>query len=445
MNFPGLESDKGQLRIFEIEKDKGVKKKFFIIIAAIVLLAILAGLTVFSSFLAKSHLSNQTFINQPISFPEPSENKERQEFKELSLIIPPGKSLAELLSSFLPYRLIHELIRASLPIYNLNRIKAGHNLVIKTLASGEFHSLAYEIDSSQYLEIRRENKTYLASLQSLPVEKRLCYLTGEIKGSLIEALNQLGEKDYLALSLAEIFAWNIDFYLDLRAGDSFSLIFEKNFRSNEFIGYGDILAAQIINQGKKYQAFRFLNPRTGKVDYFDAEGKSLKKDFLRSPIRYARITSRYSYRRLHPIHKIYRPHYGIDYAAPLGTPVQATADGVVTFVGFNGSSGRMIRLRHKNGYETLYLHLGNFAPEIRLGLQVKAGDVIGYVGSSGESTGPHLDYRIIYHGRYINPLAWRFEPAASLPSEYLETFKNSIKIYEYLLSTPLHLANLIIF
>lgn len=439
MNYRGLKVVKNHLRIvFKIKKDNWVKK-IGVILSAAVLLAILVGF--FSSY----HIFNQAYLDQHISPVEPSEVNSPQEFKEHCLIIPPGKSMADLLSPFLSYPLIHELIMTSFPVYNLNRIRAGHNLIIRTLASGEFYSLTYEINKSQYVEIRRENNSYSASLQSIPFERRLCYLSGEIKESLIEALTQLGERDYLALSLAEIFAWNIDFYLDLRSGDTFSLVFEKNYRHKEFIGYGDILAAQIVNQGKRYQAFRFVNPRTGQADYFDAEGKSLKKDFLRSPIKYARITSRYSHRRLHPIHKIYRPHYGIDYAAPLGTPVQATADGVVTFADWNGSSGRMIRLRHKNGYETLYLHLGNFSPEIRIGSKVKAGDIIGYVGSSGESTGPHLDYRIIYHGRYINPLSWRFEPATPLPSEYLETFKNKIEIYERLLSPPFWLAEPLIF
>jgi len=380
---------------------------------------------------------------QKISVQAIPEKENIQPLKEHKITISRGKTITELLSPFLPHKLISELLATSSPLYNLNRIMAGHNLTLRLLESGDFHSLTYEINNEQYLEIRKDNDGFLASLKILPLEKKLCFLSGEIKGSLIEALNQLEEKDYLALSLAEIFAWEIDFYLDLRAGDSFALIFEKNYRENEFVGYGNILAAQIINQGKKYQAFRFLHPETGRADYFDAQGKSLRKEFLRSPIKYARITSRYSHRRLHPIQKIYRPHYGVDYAAPVGTPVQATADGLVTFAGWNGPSGRMIRLRHKNGYETLYLHLRNFAPGIKVGARVKAGDIIGYVGSTGESTGPHLDYRIIHHGRYINPLAWRFEPANPLPAEYLEVFKNEIKFYEFLLNNPLWFARLL--
>ncbi len=361
MSFRGLKFSKNHLEVvFKIEKETRIKKRRPVILLGIAFLAIIAGY-----FLFKSQSIDQSFLNQQISPIEISETDSPPGFKEHSLIIPPGKSIADLLSSFLPYQLIHELVMTSFPVYNLNQIKAGHNLVIRTLENGGFHSLAYEVDKSQYLEIKKENNSYSASLQKIPFEKKLCYLSGVIEESLIEAINQLGERDYLALSLAEIFTWEIDFYLDLRAGDTFALVFEKNFRDNEFVSYGDILAAQIVNEGKTFQAFRFINPSTGKADYFDAEGKSLKKDFLRSPIKYARITSRFSQRRLHPFQKIYKPHYGVDYAAPIGTPVQATADGIVTFAGWNGASGRMIRLRHKNGYETLYLHLRNFSPEIK--------------------------------------------------------------------------------
>jgi murein DD-endopeptidase MepM/ murein hydrolase activator NlpD len=439
MIFPGHRSRQyGQRIVFKIKRGRRLLRTGYIVFTAI----IISGFLIFYLFFRSSSIDRK-LPEEKISLPAIPEKENIQPLKEHKITIPQGKTIADLLSPFLSSQLISELLTASRPLYNLNRIMAGHNLILKLLENGDFHSLTYEIDKAEYLEIKKDNDGISASLQTLPLEKRICFLSGEIKGNLIEALNLLGEKDYLALSLAEIFAWEIDFYLDLRAGDTFALIFEKNYRENEFVSYGNILAAQIINQGKKYQAFRFISPETGRADYFDARGSSLRKEFLRSPIKYARITSRYSHRRLHPIQKIYRPHYGVDYAAPVGTPVQATADGLVTFAGWNGSSGRMIRLRHKNGYETLYLHLRNFASGIKAGARVKAGDIIGYVGSSGESTGPHLDYRITYHGRYINPLAWRFEPAEPLPAEYLETFKNEIKFYEFLLNHPLWFARLL--
>ncbi|MCX7974240.1 MAG: M23 family metallopeptidase [Candidatus Aminicenantes bacterium] len=415
-------------------------KKIYALVIGIGVVALL----IFPLFF-KTKLTIKVSTNQSSLSELPSDSSRIHSIKEHRLKIVSGQTLVDLLIPFFPFQLINEIIAAAKPVYNLNRIRAGHDLVIKTSNQGDFYSLTYEIDPGQFLEIKKETNGLKASLQSPPLETRLSFLTGEINESLIEAINQLGERDSLALSLAEIFAWEIDFYLDLRAGDIFAFIFEKKYLQGEFIGYGDILAAQIINQGKKYQAYRFRHPKTGKIDYFDAEGKSLRKAFLRSPIKYGRITSRFSLRRRHPIHKIYRPHYGIDYAAPIGTPVQATADGLVTFAGRNGASGRMIRLRHKNGYESLYLHLHQFAPGIKVGAQVKAGDIIGYVGSSGESTGPHLDYRLLYHGRYINPLAWRFESSEPLPPEFLDSFKNEIKSFAFFFDRPYLFARLLTF
>lgn len=440
MKCPGNKSVQKSQFILKVNRKISLRRHICFLLGLYLILAILG----FWFFLRTKAIVKAS-ANQKANLDVMANYQESQPLEEHRLQIASGQTMANLLSPFFPYSLINEIMAAAKPVYNLNKIKAGHKLIIKTLPGGNFHSLIYEIDSSQLLEIKKNRENWEARLVSLPLEKRPAFLSGEIKENLIEAFNQLGEKDSLALSLAEIFAWEIDFYLDLRAGDTFALIFEKNYLQGEFVGYGDILAAQIINQGKKYQAYRFRHPKTGKVDYYDAQGRSLRKTFLRSPIKYSRITSRFSFSRFHPIHKIYRPHYGIDYAAPVGTPVQATADGVVTFAGWNGASGRMIRLRHKNGYESLYLHLRNFAPGIKIGAHVKAGEIIGYVGSSGESTGPHLDYRLLYHGRYVNPLAWRFEPAEPLPSEFLEDFKQEIKLYQWLFDRPLFFARLFTF
>ena len=229
------------------------------------------------------------------------------------------------------------------------------------------------------------------------------------------------------------FGWDIDFNTDLRRGDSFRLVFEKKFLNGRFTGYRDILAAEFVNAGSAYRAFRFTYPDTGASDYFDENGGSRRKDFLRSPIKFARITSRFSSRRFHPIHKIYRPHYGVDYAAPVGTPIQATADGEVLFAGRDGGAGNMVRLRHKNRYETAYLHLSRFGPRVRKGAQVKGGDIVGYVGSSGDSTGPHLDYRIYHYGKPVNPLGHKFKPADPLRAEFLEAYGREVERLSLLL------------
>ncbi len=435
--FLGLRQFKRHLKTRALAQNK--KIIFLASTLAVILALIFFALSPdFSSFLSEQKPSP--------SFPQPSEPSPLPQNVEQRLKVQPGVTISQLLGPFFSStQELHEFLLTISPVYNLSHIKAGHNLSIKTEPHGEFLSLQYEIDKTHYLNVEKKEGKFIASIENIPFETKLACLTGVIEDNLIEAFNRAGEKDSLALALAEIFSWDIDFYLDLRTGDAFRLVFEKKFLSGEFVAYGDILAAEIINQGKKHQAFRFLYPDTGKADYFDEAGNSLRKEFLRSPIKYGRITSRFSFRRLHPIRQIYRPHFGVDYAAPVGTPVQATADGVIVSAGWNGASGRMIHIRHKNGYESLYLHLSRFAPGIKQGVRVAAGEVVGYVGSSGESTGPHLDYRLKYRGQYINPLAWRFQPAEPLRPEFNDAFRQEVNYLRNLLSFPFWVAELKIF
>jgi len=202
------------------------------------------------------------------------------------------------------------------------------------------------------------------------------------------------------------------------------------------VSYGKILAAEFTNQGKTYHAYHYTYPDTQETDYFDFEGNSLRKEFLKSPISGARISSRFSHNRLHPVRKVWRPHYGVDYAAPIGTPVRATAEGTVTFAGRDGANGRMIRIRHKNGYETYYLHLRRYAKGIKRGVKVQSSQVIGHVGASGEATGPHLDYRIKHRSRFLNPLAYRFKPVEPLRLDFLEDFQKEAGQYQLSFEAP---------
>ena len=252
------------------------------------------------------------------------------------------------------------------------------------------------------------------------------------------AFNALGEEDPLALAFAELFGWDVDFYIDLQPGDTFKVVVEKRYIEGRFAGDGNILAAELVNEGKVYRAYYFEPPDTKKPGYYSETGASMEKEFRRSPIKWARVTSRFTSRRLHPVRRVYAAHYGVDYAAPVGTPVQATADGVVVSAGWNGAAGRMVRLRHKNSYETMYLHLSGFGPGVRARARVKGGDVIGYVGSTGESTGPHVDYRILRGGGYLNPLSARFAAVEPLKPEFLEDYKKSVERFRLLLDDPLY-------
>jgi len=357
------------------------------------------------------------------------------------IIISPGKTITDLLTAqgFSTARVLE--IRESIKnIYDLARLPAGKELRLLK-KEDQVVGLQLDLDPERYLDIDLTSSPVRASLNYYPVEKKLVLVEGEIEDSLIAAVNRSGEQDMLALMLADIFGWDIDFYVDLRKGDRFKLLVEKKYVNGQFVSYSPIIAAYFINKGQLFEAFRFEYPQSNRFDYFDARGNSLRREFLKSPLRYGRITSRFSLSRLHPIRKIYRPHYGVDYAAPVGTPVQATAAGVVTYAGWNGGAGRMIKIRHNNAYETMYLHLRAFAPGIRVGARVQGSQVIGYVGSTGESTGPHLDYRILLHGRYVNPLSWKFQPAEPLPAEFRPEFARRVQMIKWLMNHPLWVLN----
>jgi murein DD-endopeptidase MepM/ murein hydrolase activator NlpD len=356
-------------------------------------------------------------------------------------IISRGTTLAEILPKygFLP-KDVHELKEQVKPVYDLGRIRAGQEIRIRTTPEGGWAALEYDIDENRFLVVRNDAGRFRAEIKPVPYELRTAFLWASIDDSPIAAVNAAGEEDFIALELADVFGSDIDFYTDIRRGDTFRVVFEKRFLDGRPAGYGRILAAEFTNQGKTFRAYRFMYPDTGKSDYFDPSGNSLRKEFLKSPMKFARISSRFSRSRFHPIRKIYRPHNGVDYAAPAGSPVQATADGVVTQVGWNGAAGRMIKIRHKNAYETMYLHLSGYAQGIRSGARVDAKQVIGFVGSSGESTGPHLDYRILYHGKYVNPQGWKFQPAEPLRKEYLEPFQAEAEKLGLALEAPLVLA-----
>jgi murein DD-endopeptidase MepM/ murein hydrolase activator NlpD len=357
---------------------------------------------------------------------------------EEKIVIPLRSNLADLLKRRgFTDREIHDLREAVKPVYDLGRIRAGQELRLASLPDGPWRRLEYDVDETRYLVVRNEEGGVRAEIENVPIEFKPAVVTGVIEDSLIAALNKAGEQDSLAIDLVErCFGWDIDFNTDLRKGDSFRVFVEKRFLDGRFAGYRDILAAEFINEGRVYRAFRFTYPDTKAADYFDETGGSRRKDFLRSPIKFARVTSRFSSSRLHPIYKIYRPHYGVDYAAPVGTPVQATADGEVTFAGREAGSGNVVKMRHKNAYATAYLHLSRFGPGVRQGALLKGGDIIGYVGSTGDSTGPHLDYRIYYHGGPVNPLGHKFKPADPLRKEFLEDYRKEVRRLGVALQLP---------
>lgn len=297
---------------------------------------------------------------------------------------------------------IHNLARESRKKFDVRHIRSGHNfhLYLSNDTAAAPRYFVYEIDPVNYVvfNIRKPELTYTGAKK---VTNKTVQASGIINTSLYNTLASNDIAPVLTGKLAEIFAWEIDFY-HIQKGDRFKVIYNKQMIDGTSIGIGSIKAAYFKHNGKDYYAFAY--DQDGEKGYFDLNGQSLKKAFLKAPLKYNRISSRFSYHRYHPVLHRYLPHLGVDFAAPTGTPVHAVGDGVIEVASYNRGNGRYIKIRHNNIYETEYLHLSRFARGIHHGKTVKQGQLIGYVGSTGLATGPHLDYRIWKNGREVNPL-----------------------------------------
>lgn len=252
---------------------------------------------------------------------------------------------------------------------------------------------------------------------------RRAVVRGTVESSLYQSLVGAGEQPGLAVLLASALEYDIDFHRDSHRGDTWSVVVDKLFSpEGEWAGYGPLRAVRYVNRGRPISAFRFESPG-GEVGYYDRDGNSIRRAFLMSPVAYSRISGVFTHRRLHPVLGVYRPHYGVDYAAPTGSPVMATADGVVVDAGMRGPNGNMVTLRHAGGYMTRYLHLSRFAAAAKPGQRVEQRQVIGYVGSTGLSSGPHLDYRLYRYGKPLDPRSQIIPPGPPIPEEDLPAFR----------------------
>lgn len=286
-------------------------------------------------------------------------------------------------------------------VFDLRHVRAGNRFSVGRSVMGELREIRYSIDPDRVLRISPQGSDFHSEIAVIPSKTEEAGVAGEIRGSLFEGVTSAGEKPELAMRLAEIFGWDLDFYTDPRPGDTFRAVVEKKkLTTGEVASYGKILAAEYINHGRVYRAVLFHDP-AGNVAYYTPDGKSMKKAFLHSPLKFAApITSHFSNSRFHPILKQYRPHLGIDYAAPSGTPVQTIGDGKVIFAGPKGGAGNLIEIQHINGFETYYMHLSRIL--VRSGQRVEQGQRIGLVGMTGLATGPHLDFRIERRGEFLN-------------------------------------------
>jgi len=323
-------------------------------------------------------------------------------------------TLAGLLSPELTPFAIHELVEAARPVYDLGRIATGHRYELALDAEGVVAGFSYGIDELHTLRVRRVRGALGADVLTRSYATEIVGVSGIIRSSLFATLESLGEHDQLALDLSEIFAWDIDFNSEIQEGDSFRVAVETLWLDGRFVRYGRILAAEFVRGDRDLHALRFESARG--PGYYASDGTPLRKAFLRSPLRFTRISSGFSRSRLHPILATRRAHLGVDYAAPTGTPVHASGDGVVVSAGWQGGYGKAVRIRHANGYETLYGHLSRIS--VRRGQRVAQGDRVGAVGQTGLATGPHLDYRMTRNGSFVNPLTVQTPPAEPLsPAE----------------------------
>ncbi len=338
----------------------------------------------------------------------------------------PGTTFARVLGQAgVPSGLVHEVGRAIAEDFDVRRIRAGRPYKVYFDDADELLMFRYQPEKQRAVVVARSGEGWVAKDIVVPFDIRPRFLHANIRGSLEGALSStwLKQRDAidLARKLADIFAWDIDFAADLRVNDSLDVMVEQRFLEGEFVGFGDVLAAELRVGGRAYQAVRYARPG-GSVTYFTPRGESLQRAFLRSPVNYSRISSRFSYRRMHPVLNVVRPHYGVDYVAPAGTPVHATASGTVTYASRNSQAGNHVKIRHGGSYTSWYLHLRGFAAGLSVGDKVEQGQVIGYVGSTGLVTSTHLDYRLERAGEFVDPLKIDFPAAAPLPVEHMSVF-----------------------
>lgn len=311
---------------------------------------------------------------------------------------------------------IAAVTKAAKPVFDFRRIREGNRITVTHSPLRGLESICYEIDPDHDLWISRFENGYKADIRDVPSTVKVQAIAAEVHGSLFDSVMDAGEHPELALRLAEIFAYDLDFYTDPRPGDTFRVVLEKReYQNGQPPSYGRILMAEYENSGRPYRAVLF-HDRRGQSAYYSAEGKSLQKAFLRSPLKFAaRISSHFARRRFHPILKIYRPHLGTDYAAPAGTPVQAIAGGRVIVSGRRGGGGNVVEIEHSNSYTSYYMHLSRRF--VRTGQRVQQGQRIGLVGATGLATGPHLDFRLQRHGRFINFERMRLPSAHPVPAD----------------------------
>ena len=337
--------------------------------------------------------------------------------------IRPGDTLARVFDQFeLSATELARILGTSDETRRLADLRPGQVIRIRLGEDGSLEELVHERSSIVTLRVSAGEEGYASVLEELPVEIRVEQAAATIESSLFVDGQEAGLSDKVIMEMAELFNWDIDFARELQTGDRFAVIYESRYVNGEKYGDGAILAAEFVNKGRSFRALRYRDP-TGQVEYYAPDGGSKKKAFIKNPIKYGRISSRFSKRRWHPVLKRWRSHKGVDYAASTGTPIKAAGKGKITFIGRQRGYGKVIFLQHGDRYTTVYGHMSGFAKGMKKGKTVGQGAIIGYVGQTGLATGPHLHYEFRVNGKHVDPLSHDMPKAIPLPQKYLADFQ----------------------
>lgn len=342
-------------------------------------------------------------------------------------LIKPGATFASALRSLdVSAQDIHNVVLAAQQHKDLGRLKSGtrFELYFSGEDGPEFSGVRIKFSAQESLHIYKNKGEWISDKIVKPVVTRIVTFKGKVQNSLWESAVEAKMNPTLIAELAEIFAWQVDFSREVRPGDQWRLSVEEELVQGEHIGWGSILSAEYINNNTPHTAVLFRKNEED-VGYYAPDGSSLKRVFLKSPIQYGRISSRFQKKRFHPVLKINRPHLGVDYAAPVGTPIRAVGDGVISSIGMKGAGGNVIVLRHNSTYTTAYKHLSRFAKGMRQGVKVQQGQTIGYVGTTGLSSGPHLHYEFFVNGKFVDPLGQKFPTAEPISPNNLADFSDN--------------------
>ncbi len=381
-----------------------------------------------SPFGADDTTPRTTTVSPLVAHPAIAAIRKKAEFPdgaaEETVTVKSGDTLSKLLNDRgvkieqMPQLLTDEVIKKY-----LSNLRIGQTFQVVRLENGDFHSLSAKVGNDRRITIRRSENDFAIASIDLPVEKERVVTSGTIEQSLYVAAEQADLKQSTIMELSDIFQWELDFARDIRKGDQFSLVYDRLYREGKYIGDGDILAAEFVRGGKRYQAVRYTDP-DGNTGYYAPNGDSKRRTFLRHPVDVVRITSRFDPNRMHPVlHKI-RAHKGVDYGSPTGTPIRATANGVVKFAGSKSAYGKTIILSHGSDIRTLYAHMSRISDKVKHGKRVRQGDVIGYVGKTGRVTGAHLHYEFQKNGQHVDPLKVKLPAAEPLRAELRDELRD---------------------